>query len=819
MALTALMVFGRRAMRLRLRWWMVIPLAVAGTALAIWLWLFRGLPAVDRLEEYQVIPSIRITDRSGRLLYEVIGAEAGRHSVVALDEIPLYCRQATIATEDARFYSNPGVDLRAVLRAGWQAVRGGEISSGASTITQQVVRGLLLDPDERTERTLRRKLREMILAYRLNRQFSKDEILALYLNNTYYGNLAYGIDAAARAYFSKPVANLSLAECALLAGLPQAPALYDPLSDPDAAHDRQAVVLRLMQENGLIDAEQAEVAAREPLQYAADRYSIRAPHFVTAAYAELLRVLPSEVVERGGLVVRTTLNLDWQDTAERIARRQLASLNTPRRDEPPHNVRNAALVALDPHSGQVLAMLGSPDYFDASISGAINLAMVPRQPGSTLKPFTYALAFDPARADPWSPATMLLDVRTTFITREGQPYTPINYDHVEHGPVLIREALASSYNIPAVVALDKVGITNLIRLLHRLGITTLTDPNKYDLALTLGGGEVRLLDLTAAYAALANGGGAVQPQLLLEVHDAQGKLLYRAPGPRVSQVIDPRVAWLITDILSDNYARAPAFTDHSVLQIGRPAAVKTGTTTDFRDNWTVGYTPDLVVGVWVGNASNERMVSTSGVTGAGPIWHDFMREVLRGRPERGFERPDGLVRLEVCSLSGLLPTPDCPYTRLEWFIAGTQPDKPDNLYVHAVDPLTNQPHVYLDLPPQAHDWARSLGLPLLADSLASSPSAGSDTALVALSPAEGAVFRLDPTRPLDAQKLRLAVAGPQTVQRVVFAIDGIEVALDDSPPFEAWWLLAEGDHVLTVRAAMADGSEQTLTVHFRVNAG
>ncbi len=807
---------------------LLIPLV--GAMVAVRVWLFTDLPDIEDLDQGLHKPSIRITDRQGRLLYEVIGEEAGRHTVVPLEAIPQACVQATIATEDANFYTNPGVDLRAIVRAVWINLRGGEVLSGGSTITQQVARNLLLDPQERGERTLTRKLRESILAYRLARRYGKDEILALYLNQTYYGNLAYGIDAAARGYFGKAVGELDMAECALLAGLPQAPGLYDPLTDPDAAKERQEVVLGLMQDSGYIDAEGVDLARREELAFAAERYTIEAPHFVAAVYAQLEEMLPPEVFYQGGLEVRTTLDLDWQHTAGRIARRHLGLLNRPDPGDPPHDAHDAALVAMDPYSGQVLAMLGSPNFFDPAISGAVNMALAPRQPGSALKPFTYAVALDPTQPDPMTPASMILDVRTSFVTREGFSYTPINYDRREHGPVLVREALASSYNIPAVITLDSVGLGALFEFVARLGITTFTDPEAYDLALTLGGGEVRLLELTGAYAALANGGQAVRPVMILEVTDAEGELIYTDESGLGEDVIDPRVAWLITDILSDNLARAPTFTTHSILQIGRPAAVKTGTTTDYRDNWTVGYTPNLVVGVWVGNAGNEPMVSISGVSGAGPIWHHFMRTVLRGQPELDFERPDGLVQVEVCSLSGLLPTPDCPYTRREWFIAGTEPDEYDTFYKRVVvdaatglladettPPERLQEQVFLDLPPQAHDWARREGLPLLPDSLAALGTHGLDDLIIA-SPDAYNVYRVAAGLPLDTQKLHIVAAGPPGLHDVTIYLDGVPLTVIASPPFETWWVLEIGEHTVSATGVTAEG--KTITsgeVPFTVN--
>ncbi|MEW6253918.1 MAG: penicillin-binding transpeptidase domain-containing protein, partial [Planctomycetota bacterium] len=457
---------------------------------------------------------------------------------------------------------------------------------------------------------------------------------------------------------------------------------------------------------------------------------------------------------------------------EDAAQRHLGRLNDPPADEPPHNAHNAALVALDPHTGQVLALLGSPDYFNERIDGAVNAALAPRQPGSALKPFTYAAAFDPQRADPWTPATMVLDVSTPFVTRRLESYSPANFGLVEHGPVLVREALASSYNIPAVVALDHIGVDALIRLLTRLGVSTLADASRFDLSLTLGGGEVRLLDLTAAYGALANGGYRVEPALLLEVRDRAGHILYEwTPPVQRDPVLDPRVTYLITDILSDNQARIPSFGPASPLNIGRPAAAKTGTTTDFRDNWTVGYTPNLVVGVWVGNADNTPMVEVSGISGAGPIWHEFVRQVLRGQPKQEFPVPAGLVRAEVCAISGLLPTPYCPRTRWEWFIDGTVPTTYDTLYQpfvldrrtglladESTPPEEREERVYLVVPPEAREWAQRRGIP--------QPSVGAqrvgerDLRVRLLSPDPYTVFRLTPLLPPDLQRIRLAVSAP-----------------------------------------------------------
>jgi membrane carboxypeptidase/penicillin-binding protein PbpC len=526
-----------------------------------------------------------------------------------------------------------------------------------------------------------------------------------------------------------------------------------------------------------------------------------------------------DALYQGGLEVTTTLDLDWQHAAEDIARQHIEQLNHPPEGEQPHNATGAALVAMDPHNGQVLAMLGSADYFDERISGAVNMAVAPRQPGSALKPFTYSLSFDPNRPDPWTPATMILDVSTPFITRRLQSYTPSNYGLVEHGPVLIREALASSYNIPAVVALDHVGLDSLLSLLHKLGITTLTDPSRLDLSVTLGGGEVRLVELTAAYAAFANDGIAVKPSMVLQVRDKNGATLYQwQPAQHADPVIDPRVAYLITDILSDNDARLPSFGNHSALAIGRPAAAKTGTTTDFRDNWTVGYTPNLVVGVWVGNADNTPMVEVSGVSGAGPIWNEFMRAVLKGQPELNFERPPGLVQAEVCAASGLLPTALCPSKRLDWFIKGTLPTGYDNIYqkftidrqtgLLATDdtpPSRRVDKIYKVLPQEARDWGIRHGVEPPPVSL---HAVGGGQDLRLLTPDPYTVYQLSPVIPFDTQKIRFSAAVPPGTKEVTYWLDDQRIDTVRDEPWATWWALAPGKHSLRATAALENGQTQ-----------
>ncbi len=796
-------------------------------------WLYRDLPTLDTLPSRLHTPSIRIVDRDGRLLYEALDANSGRHTIVALERIPVACRNATVATEDRSFYRNPGFDLRGVARSVWINLRGGEALAGGSTITQQTARNLLLDDQERGERTLRRKLREIILAWKLTRKFSKDEILALYLNQTYYGGMAYGVEAAAQTFFGKPVERLDLAECALLAGLPQAPALYNPFSDLEAAKNRQAVVLDLMAEAGMIQPDELALAKREPLVLAEQPYPIEAPHFVMQVRNQVDGLFSqAQIHDLGGLIVRTTLNLDWQKHAERVVLRQLVALK-PDSQGLGHNMNNAALVALDPRNGDILTMVGSPDYFDPEHGGAINMALQARQPGSALKPLVYAAALDPVEAGGgWTAATMLLDVQTAFATRTGKAYIPANYDLREHGPVLLREALASSLNIPAVKTLEHVGLERLFSLSRKMGLTTLGDPQEYDLSVALGGGAVRLLDLSAAYAVFANNGVRVEPRYILEVTDLAGNVIYQAPQPAQTRVLDARVAWLISDILSDNDARRLGFGANSGLRLDRPAAVKTGTTTNFHDNWTVGYTPDLVVGVWAGNTDYQPMREVNGLTGAAPIWHDFLRTVLAGQTKLTFEQPEGLVQVEVCALSGLLPTERCPYRRQEWFIAGTQPTQPDTFYRQVVldrrsgglaDAATpvdqREVKVALELPPQAWPWARLQGLALYADFYASvnsqqelaaaasvEPSVGrAAPALTLVSPAPGSSYILSTGIPREAQRILLEALASEELVRLDFWVDGKKIGSIANKPYLFFWTLEAGSHLIQAEGLTLDG--------------
>lgn len=817
-----------RGRRLRRAVWIMTLLLLAVVA-GVGTWALKDLPSLDDLDTGLALPSTRIYDRHGRLLYEILPPEQGRNRVLPLSEIPPHCRNAIIATEDANYYRHAGVDPIGIARALWLNLRGGEIVAGGSTITQQTARLLLLDPQGQSDRSLRRKLREMTLALQLQRRFSKDEILAHYLNQVYFGNLAYGIDAAARAYFQKGARDLSLAECALLAGIAQNAIYNGPLAQRERAKSRQAVALRLMAQQGYISEAESRSAQADELQFAAAPFPIEAPHFVMEVWRILERDF-SAVLHEGGLEVITTVDRDWTRQARDIARLQLRALNSPANGARPANASNAALVALDPRTGEVLTLLGSPDYFDEAIDGAVNAALAYRQPGSTLKPFTYAEAMNPAYSDAYTAATMILDIRRPFVTDKRESFVPANYGHVEHGPVLAREALASSYNIPAVVALEHIGLERFLRFVSDLGLDNLRDNALVDLSITLGGGEVRLLDLAEAYAALANGGYAVEPQLILSITDARGEPVYRYEAPPLTRrLIDERVAYIISDILSDNSARIPAFGANSPLKLGFPAAAKTGTTTDYRDNWVMGYTPDLVVGVWVGNADNAPMLDVSGVSGAGPIYNLFLRAVTRGEPHGEFTEPPGIGRLEVCRISGLLPGEYCPQRIEELFIHGTEPQEYDSFYQRfVVDRWTGQlatantapadrlERVYLVLPEAARRWALKQGIPqppLANHALA----AGSGDALRISAPDPFTVYEISPQLPAAAQRLRFEALAPAGTRSLRFLLNGEIVGKAEQAPWQVWWTLETGRYTLVARAVLADGGrQQSQSIQFSV---
>ncbi len=641
--------------------------------------MIGDLPDVEGAVERPAFKTATIYDRDGRLLHEIIDPHGGRRTIVRLEEMPQHLIDAVTATEDPRYFTNPGFDLRSIARALLQNLQGREIVSGASTITQQFVRATLLPPEERYEQSYRRKLREAVLAYRLSQTFSKEEILERYLNEIYFGNLAYGVEAASRTYFNKSASELNLSESALLAGLIQSPVTYNPFTNPREAKARQFQVLNLMVKHGFLDLEAALKAQQDPIRLESPEQEMRAPHFVVYIRDLIERDYGTDLLYYGGIEIHTTIDLEVLEVAQKIAREHLSTLRE-------FDANNAALVAIDPKTAEVLVMMGSLNYWDPEIDGQVNMALAERQPGSTLKPFTYLTAFEKRIA---SPATIIEDEETEFDGGAGQPpYVPKNHDKLFKGPVSIRTALGNSRNVPAVKMLDDIGISALLDTVHRFGITSLNEPSRYGLSLTLGGGEVSLLDLVYAYSVLANGGEQIgaqvretdllpghrvlEPIVITKIVDSNGELIFEQGPTSRERLASEQATWLITDILSDDQARQDTYGPNSFLKLSRPAASKTGTTEHFEDSWTIGYTPNVVVGVWVGNADYTPMDRIFGSRGAGGIWHNFMEELLADLPREWYDRPDGLVRASVDAETGLRPAPDKPVIE-DWFIEGTLP--------------------------------------------------------------------------------------------------------------------------------------------------
>ena len=637
-----------------------------------------GITALEAARTRETFETTEIMDRNGEVLWEIFGE--GKRTRVPLSQIPPHLIQATIAIEDDTFYDNIGVDAPSLAAAVIANIRNPDARPvGGSTITQQLVRHVAFDYEERTAVSYDRKFKEIILAWRMNREYDKDEILEMYLNEIYYGNLAYGIEAAANTYFGKPAAELTLGEATLLAGLPQSPVELDPFTNLEGAKARQWLALNMMVQEGFIDQSAAEAAYLEPLAFVAQEVSLEAPHFAVYVRQQLEEQYGAEVVANGGLRVTTTLDMDFQRLAEQLARQHLSQI------DPAKHLTNAALVAMKPGSGEILAMLGSVDYRDESIDGSVNVTLSPQQPGSSIKPLTYAAALSPAPdgGDPrWTAADILWDVPVKYEQFSGEPYVPVNYDGAFHGPVRLRDALANSYNIPAVLLLQDITVPRLLEFGRTLGISSWTgDSSQYGLSLTLGGGEVTPLELTSAYATLANGGNKVTPIAILKVERTNGEVLYEYTPPAAERVVDERVAYLISNILDDDAARRPAMGTPNPMEQGFPVAAKTGTTNDFRDNWTVGYTPGLAVGVWTGNTDNSPMIDISGLTGAAPLWGSYMSAVYSNaglvsrlavngqQPPVEFVRPAGISERPLCALSSAtLGSLDCTPDGTELFL-------------------------------------------------------------------------------------------------------------------------------------------------------
>lgn len=715
----------------------ILPLAAVGGVYAVYATYVQSLPDPGEVEiqSTQAFQTTRLYDRTGKtLLYEIIPPNGGRRTIVSLSQIPINLRNATIAMEDKTFYTNPGgINLTGLARAALGLVSG-DNAGGGSSIPQQLIKTVLMDPEQRVERSYSRKIKELVLTYELVQRYpgveGRDKILEWYLNSVFYGHFAYGVEAAAQTYFGKHVEDLTLAESAMLVPLGNAPAL-NPWDEPEEAKKRQELVLDQMYAQGYITAEEAQAAKLEKIGVTQSGFPLLAPHYVFYVTQLLVDKYGTDAVYGGGLQVITAIDLDKQAKVEELANQRVTEIGEA------YNVHNAAVVVLDTKTAEILAMVGSLDYMSKTIDGQVNMTISPRQPGSSFKLFTYATAFDQG----YTPATMVLDVRTSF-PDPPRPivYAPENSDRTFHGPVLLRQALACSFNVPAVIMIHKVGVQNVLDTAHALGITDLNGAY-YGLSLTLGTGTVKLLDMAYAFSVFANGGVMVgepvpggnfkpglrrlDPVAILKVTDSKGRVLYEYKEPQRQEVINPQVAYLINDILSDNNARAPFFGYDSPLYIpDRPAAVKTGTTDDYHDAWTIGYTPQYVVGVWTGNTDYEATKKATGSVIAAPLWNSIITWLHEGLPVEEFEVPQGIETVAIDTASGKLPTQYSPSTKDEQFIQGTEPTLPDDVHIPVkickasgklatkYCPLDQvEERVFNIYAPEADDWVRSQNIP------------------------------------------------------------------------------------------------------------
>lgn len=609
--------------------------------------ILKDLPSPKELTTRQVDVSTKIYDRNGILLYTIYKDK--NRTPVKLSQIPENVKLATLAAEDAEFYTHNGFSIKGIIRAITKNLSEGKIEGG-STITQQLVKNALLS----SEKTYIRKIRELILSVGVEMNYTKDEILEMYLNEVSYGGTTYGIQEASVHYFGKNVTDLSLAESALLAGLPQSPTRYSPFgNNPDLSFSRQREILHLMKVNKFITEEQESKAIATRITFSANKQNILAPHFVMYIREKLIEQFGEEVVQKGGLEVTTTLDLNVQTLAEKVAKEEIEKLKK-------LNVSNTGIVILDPKNSEIIAMVGSVDYFNTEKGGNVNVTTRPRQPGSSIKVVNYAVGL----SENLTLASIIDDSPITYNVKGQKPYSPKNYDGTYKGKITIRQALAQSRNIPAVKILASVGVSKMIDLGEKMGITTWQDRSRFGLSLTLGGGETKLLDMAQVYSVIANGGIKNEIKDITEVKNYTGKTLFNTNRfeQKNEKVLDPRVAFLLIDVLKDNIARSPAFGTNSMLVIPNhpEVAVKTGTSNDLKDNLTIGFSQDYLTAVWVGNNDGSPMSRiASGITGAAPIWNKIMTVLLKETESKEWPIPEGLV-LKEC------------FGKNEWFLEERQ---------------------------------------------------------------------------------------------------------------------------------------------------
>ncbi len=766
------------------------------------------LPSPNKLMERQVAQSTKIYDREGKtILYDIHGEQ--KRTLVTLDKIPKYVQEATIAIEDKDFYRHSGFSLWAIMRTLATNVLLGR-TAGGSTLTQQFVKNAVLT----NEKSVIRKIKELVLAYRLEKTFTKDQILQMYLNEIPYGSSTYGVEAASQFYFGKSISEVNLAEAAVLAALPQAPSRYSPYgAGKEALTGRQKYILDQMAKQGYITQAEADAAKKIEVKFVARSENILAPHFVMYIKQLLEDKYGVKEVEQGGLKIYTTLDIAKQQIAETAVKEQAL------KNEKSYNAKNAALVSLDPKTGEVLAMVGSRDYFDDSIDGQFNVAIAPRQPGSSFKPIVYSAAF----LKGYTPDTSVYDVVTNFSTDPSKKYEPHNYDGNEHGPVSFRAALAGSLNIPAVKAMYLAGVDNVLKLAQEMNYSTLNDKDRFGLSLVLGGGEVKLLEHANAFSTFANEGEIADIAVIKKIEDRTGKVLEEFKEPTKKRVLDANIARMISSILSDNNARAYIFGAKNYLTLpDRPVAAKTGTTNDYRDAWTIGYTPSLVTGVWVGNNDNSAMKrGADGSQIAAPIWQRFMREALANAPAENFNgytidpktppillgKNFGVQKIKIDSVSGLLATDNTPDT----FIVEKSYLQPHDLlyFVDKNDPLGGPP-ANPSADPQFALW--EAGVQSWIDrqkakdpnfSVETPPSETDTAHKTELQPTfsvTGLKDNMTITEALPA--ISVQASAPRGVAHVDYLIDNLTFAVNYTAPFplnHPLSLIPNGSHQLTIR--------------------
>lgn len=809
----------------------------AGIVLFALLFLYysQGLPDPNKLLDRQVAQSTKILARDGTVLYEIHGEY--KRTLVGMDQIPQDLKDATVAIEDKDFYNHGGIYIRGILRSVWVDITAGAKVQGGSTITQQFVKNAILTKDKSWDR----KIREIILAVALEARFSKEDILKLYLNEIPYGRNAYGIEAASQTYFNKPAKDLSLAQSAYLAALPQRTTYYNP-SGPhrDALDARKNNVLKAMREQGYITEAEEKSAKEEEVDFSTIRSSITAPHFVLWVQDYLAQKFGEKTLEEGGLKVYTTLDPKLQAIAEEAVK------NGAEKNVTKYGANNAALVAIDPKNGQVLAMVGSKDYFGQSspegcVPGKnclfepnVNVALSQRQPGSSFKPYVYVTAFK--KEFGYSPASPLFDVTTNFGTFAGKSYIPSNYNGQDNGILTMRKALAGSLNIPAVKTLALVGVENAVQTARDLGITS--PLQNCGLSLVLGGCEVRLIDHVAAFAAIGNMGLKNEKTPILKIEGNDGKVIEEFKE-NSQQVLDPQAAYELISIMTDNDARSFVFGPSSPLTLaGRTVAAKTGTTQNWHDGWTVGFTPSLAAGVWVGNNDGTLLKKgADGVLVAAPIWNAFMKAALKDTPVETFAQPEGIKKVLVDDASGKLPNEYSPQTHTDTFADYSEPKDSDNVHItQTVDSLTGLPADtntpaerqvtkvcanYHSEKPDNSDWEK----PVLAWA-ATRPEACNYTSTTTsgsiLDPGAIQVSIIDP---LDGKifskvpfNVTASAASLNGVARMELSIDGAlyETTTNASYTFHVNSSLQDGEHTLSVRGVDSKGntSDTSVVINF-----